>query len=352
MKNKSITLAITSLTAILLGAGVFVNAFANKEVKNVQALESNNVLYLNFENCSIFYDEYILASVVDDDHNSFTSVMKPVENTGNRIYRLTIPTDHEYKYATFYAKEDLGLDLISAETNLTDIPTNKNNVYVLDSGEWYDFVYHCTGHWSYYEDDIPSDGEGYYLVGSKTWNKFKIAVKLAEATHGDKVELLNYSAKAGETLNVKSFFDDEVKTYRETNYEVGESDVTLNIFIDQDDKMVVDNYVTPPEFEGFYISGTFSTVEKWTYYDSIKMSNVEGDYIAELRGLEVKLGDQIRVRKFAYDSHPWETWSVVSESQDVSTFGQISGDNFEFTLSGNYDVFVKIENEQYVFYIF
>lgn len=348
--KKISSILLTTLSTIALSLSYLLSN-QNRQVNKVEALESNNVIYLNVQYAIAPFYNYVYVAVHDEEGHSFASEMKRIPGLENHMLRLTIPSDYSYTTVTFWSKDDPDLDLIHAETPIVSLPTNKNNVYIIDNGEYDEhFVYQCSGHWDYYEDDLPSEGEGYYLVGSKTDWKFKNAVKLTEGTHGDKVELLNYQTIENEEFYVRSYFNDEEKIYGE-KYQVGSNVRPVNIFIDNEDNLLVDDYVTPPEFTGYYISGTFSNVDKWAYSDSIKMNDGSGDNLAEYRGLEVKKGDTLRVRQFTYDSHPWDKLANISSEQDLSAFGQMSGDNFEFTVSGNYDVFAKIEEERLVFLI-
>ena len=46
-------------------------------------------------------------------------------------------------------------------------------------------IYYAKGDWGYYDGDVPEEGDGYYLVGTKTDWKFKGATKLGNGTKGD-----------------------------------------------------------------------------------------------------------------------------------------------------------------------
>ena len=346
MKKLSSLLTL-GLTTISLSIG-YLLFNSSKEEKKVEALESNNIIYLDVTYQPAPFFNNLHCAVHDNDGHVYDVPMKKTPNyDSNHIYRLSLPKEYTYTEAYFYALEEEGYELIHAETPLVSIPTDKKNIYVLDSGEWDNATYHASGHWDHYEDDIPTEGEGYYLVGTKTDWKFKNAVKLSEGSHGDKAEIINYAAIANEEFYIRSYFNDEENIYGE-KYSVGESSKSLNIFLTQKDIFVVDEYVFPPEFEGYYISGIFSGVEKWTYYDSIKMNNVSGDNLAEYRNLEIKKDDLITVRDFSYDSHPWEKMAGISSTQET-TFGEINGSNFIFSVSGNYDVFSYMENDSLVF---
>ena len=346
MKKLSSLLTL-GLTTISLSIG-YLLFNSSKEEKKVEALESNNIIYLDVSFQPAPFFSNLHCSVHDDNGHSYDVQMKKTPNyDSNHIYRLSLPNEYTYTKAYFYSLEEEGYELIHAETPSVSIPTDKKNMYVIDSGEWDNFIYQASGHWEYYEDDVPTEGDGYYLVGSKTDWKFKDAVKLTEGSHGDKAEIINYAAITNEEFYIRSYFNDEEHIYGE-KYSVGESSKALNIFLTQEDNFVVEEYVYPPEFEGYYISGIFSGVEKWTYYDSIKMNNVSGDTLAEYRNLEIKKDDVMMVRDFSYDSHPWEKKASLSSSQDT-TFGEISGNNFIFSVSGNYDVFSYMESDSLVF---
>ena len=355
MTNKRFGLLFTGLAALAISFGTLVGINSSK-ASQAEALPSNNIVYLNTEDTPMFFG-YIYINVSDNDGHSMENIPmhKCYGKTG--IYRCSLPNDYSYTNIRFFAKSSAEEYENTCETpwNLK-IPTDSKNVFILDHDKSeFDPIDHYTycadGEWGKYTDDLPGEGDGYYLVSStKDW-KFSQAIKLGDGTHGDKKEILNYSAKAGESFQIRSLFSDEEKTYGD-NYEVGSSDRTVNIFLTQNDEFVVDDYVLPPEFVGFYISGTFSGTSKWTYFDSIQMSEATGEYIAKYRGLEVRQGDQIRIRSFSYDRHPWEIWGFVSANQDVSTFGKVTNDNFEFTTSGTYDVFVKEEDGKLAFYVF
>lgn len=354
--KKKISFLLTGLFTTTLGVGLLLGGNSNqkREVNEVEALPDNNVVYLNADYCSSHIYALVLAYFSDGNGHSTIEHMKKVPDT-TAIYRVTVPSDYSYTNVTFTsAISDQYESDLRMETEYLTIPTNNNNCYVIDDYDWdsvTQYICEARGSWSFYDDDIPDQGEGYYLISSKTDWKFDEAPKLGEGTHGDKAELINYSAKQGEQFYVKSYFDDEVTQIGDV-YDVGNVDKAVNVFVSQEDALIVDDYVTPPEVEGFYINGTFSGVEKWSYDHTLKMNDVSGSYLAEYRGLDCALGDQIRVRNFSYSRHPYEMWGYVSDSQDVETFGHMTGDNFEFTASGNYDVFVKEEGDRYTFTIY
>ncbi len=351
MNTKNVILTATS--AIALSLVITFNLSNKATTTEVEAAPVNNVIYLNKNGVGMFAGEIkaCFYYVEDDVTKAYASglMMKPVPNNFG-IYRVTMPSDAPYNQCYFYACET-GTDVLWAETQVLDIPSNKN-MYVLDqSKEVPGTPTPCTeiGDWSSFDGDTPSEGDGYYLVGTKTNWKFKDAIKLTSGTHGDKVELLQYEASKNEEFNIRSYIEDEEQYYGD-KYQVGESAKAVNIFLDNEDHFVVDDYVLPPQTEGFYISGTFDTVETYDYLHSIKMSDVSGDYVAEYRGLLCLLGDSLKVRNFSYERHPWEVWATLSSEQD-STIGALNGDSFAFTSSGTYDLFVKEVDDSYEYIV-
>ena len=340
---------ISSISILSMGLGVLLGVNNNRSVSTkAEDKSSSNVIYLD-ASYTYRFSGYVAVTLYDDSNSTILDMKKIPDN--NNWYRVTIPSDVTYKYARFFAQEDKEHDLLKAYTPIdVEVPKGKN-IYVIDSLE-YDtqYVAMCRGYWDKYDGDTPTSGDGYYLVGSKTNWKFKNAPKLVSGTHGDKVELINYSASAKEEFYIRSYIEDEDTTYGE-KYVVGDSDVSINIFLDNEDNFVVDPYVLPPEREGYYINGVFSNVEVSGYDFKYRMSDVTSSHIAELRNLECKLGDKLTVKSFYFDRHPYEIYANISTDQDVSSYGHIEDNYFIFDASGYYDVFVNSDDENIEFII-
>jgi len=347
MNKKFVLISLLSTLAVGASSMLF-----HKNVSNVDASDDTRIIYLDCTGIAFFTGD-IRASffyVEDDDTKGYASdlEMKKAPEDG-KIYRITLPNDFPYNEAYFCAYES-GTSVLWAETNIVNMPSNKNT-YVLDKDkEIPGNPYLESGDWVSRDYDVPTEGDGYYLVNSRNDFKFKDAPKFLDGSHDDKLEYLNYEVNQSEEITYRSYFNDEEQLFDE-RYVIEESGA-INVFVDEEDHLIIDKYVVPPSEEGFYISGTFSGVDKWAYADSLKMSNIDGEYLAVYLGLECNVDDQIRVRSYSYESHPWDKWANVGADQDVSTFGHINGDNFEFTVGGTYDVYVKMEDTTLAFYIF
>ena len=91
--------------------------------------------------------------------------------------------------------------------------------------------------------DVPAE-DGYYLVGTESNWKYAGATKMDAGQGTDKAQLIGYEAKAGEIFKVRSYFEG-VNTWYGSNYEVGESARTLDIYLNQYDEVYVEDHPTP-----------------------------------------------------------------------------------------------------------
>lgn len=93
----------------------------------------------------------------------------------------------------------------------------------------------------YVEPDVPTEGDGYYLVGSKTDFKFKNAPEMATAGIAEEnvAELMNYFASKDEKIKVRGYFRNDAVPNKWSFYggdatEFGEEDVEGNFVFSKD----------------------------------------------------------------------------------------------------------------------
>lgn len=134
MKKLS-SLLILGISTISLSIG-YLLFNSSKEENKVEALESNNIIYLDVSFQPAPFFSNLHCAVHDDNGHSYDVQMKKTPNyDSNHIYRLSLPKEYTYTKAYFYSLEEEGYELIHAETPSVSIPTDKKNMYVIDNGE-------------------------------------------------------------------------------------------------------------------------------------------------------------------------------------------------------------------------
>ena len=143
-----------------------------------------------------------------------------------------------------------------AKTKDLSFPGEGKNLFTINSDVvWGDPG--CDGVWSTYEEpapDVPSE-DGYYIVGTKSGWKYAGASKMSAGEYGYKAQSFAYSGAAGEKFKVRSYFSGVDTWYGASDYEVGESAKSLDVYVDANDNLVVTDAKSAPSNEknSFYV---------------------------------------------------------------------------------------------------
>lgn len=214
---------------------------------------------------------------------------------------------------------------------------------------------------------------GYYLVGvGGEWNA-KLGIPATKEAEGDAYAVSNVTLAAGtefkfvqapESANDfvwRNAVDGRTSTGSEVAYEVVQSEDasngnfkvtypgTYNIYFNPTDEGWYS--IEEPSYapvEGYFIMGSVSGVDHWKYNNPVaKMDNTtQGGNVAQLMNQSFAVGDQIRIRSY-YDSQV--TWATLGTTE--ADYGKKTGDNFEFTKAGAYDIYAKYEESVLYFYV-
>ena len=345
-------LLISTTLAMLLGVGVAVGAHQAKEVKEAKA-ESTTIY------CKMVYDWWTVDGAAIGVHywggtsagTSWPGARMEKVTTDYGVYKYNVPSDVSgFMFTRINGSGDVA-DW-GAKTADLSFETGKN-LYVItsESPAWGDPG--VSGEWEKYtEDPVPEDG--YYIVGSESNWKYAGATKMSAGSEGNKAELIGYEAKANESFKVRSYLSG-VDTWYGENYEVGEEAKTLDIYLNNSDKVYVNEHIEPdiPAEEGYYIKGS---AIGWKYDTALKMDAGTGGNVAQKMNITAAVNDEIRVCSYYNDRDPKNAWAEVGndfnpESEYYTDFGVKEGDNFKFTAAGNYDIYAKYENDAFKFYV-
>ena len=177
---------------------------------------------------------------------------------------------------------------------------------------------------------VPELEYGYYLVGTKTNWTYENAPKLSAGSDGNRAQLLNYSASAGEKFKVKSHLEgqEEDAWYGygvegehkdiEGNYVVGTEDKVLDIYVGADGGLIVNvQGEEPPALEyGYYLVGTKSN---WSFDNAPKLSEGTDGNRAQILGYEASAGEKFKVRSHleGQEEDAWYGYGVEGDHKDT-----------------------------------
>ena len=217
---------------------------------------------------------------------------------------------------------------------------------------------------------------GYYLVGvGGEWNA-KLGIRATKEAEGDAYAVSNITLAAGtefkfvqapEAANEFVWHPAVVgktSTQSEVAYEVVQSEDesngnfkvtyagTYNIYFNPTDegKYSIEEPSYSP-VEGYFIMGSVSGVDHWKYNNPVaKMDNTtQGGNVAQLMNQSFAVGDQIRIRSYYNSQDPKVRWAELGTG--TVDYGKKTGDNFEFTKAGAYDIYAKYEESVLYFYV-
>ena len=231
-----------------------------------------------------------------------------------------------------------------------------------------------------------SISDGYYVAGTMTnWVDTRFLIPMT-ATDGvyksatfsasvdDKlkiVQVTNNAVADSDWLGVK---DSIVHTATEAHAEYDSTSTNVKItdngqYYVQFTASEIDNGYVPyhvenpnyvpdiPAEDGYYICGEFSSVPSWKYNGATKMTNTTGENVAYEMNFLLAVGDQLRVRSYFTDrpnGQAADQWAELGDNgyaHETTGWGKKTGDNFEATVAGYYDVYAKYENDAFMFYV-
>ena len=199
------------------------------------------------------------------------------------------------------------------------------------------------------DPDVPTQGNGYYLVGTKTNWKYKDAIKLDEDADENDAKLLHYDSDLGEEFKVRKYEEGKEDVWYGTGAEwnqnyVVEVNAYLDIFINSEHHLWVNAVPDEPAEEGYYMVGSKT---KFRYEGATAMvHNVDGANVAYLFGYEAEVNEKIKVREFYNAIDKW----AVNTNGSESAFGHEDEDhNFVFDVAGEYDIYAYYEGDDFKF---
>ena len=115
--------------------------------------------------------------------------------------------------------------------------------------------------------------------------------------------------------------------------------------------------IDEPAEEGYYICGEFNGVSHWKYAGATKMTNTTGQNVAYYMNLQLAIGDQVRVRSWYTDrpngqeNNQWATLGDNGYADETTGWGKKTGDNFEATKAGYYDIYARYDGDDFMFFV-
>ena len=115
--------------------------------------------------------------------------------------------------------------------------------------------------------------------------------------------------------------------------------------------------IDEPAEEGYYICGNFSSVPAWRYSQAEQMTQTTGENVAYEMNFLLAVGDQLRVRSFFTDrpngqaADQWATLGDNGYADETTGWGKKTGDNFEATKAGYYDIYAKYIGDDFMFFV-
>lgn len=223
-------------------------------------------LYLNFVENKLWAGRlqaglYLLG--VDGNWNvkeGIHAVPEEKEQPAYYVYNLELTAESKIKMIRIpdEGKEVTYFDAIeyqvSTETEVAYSIDEDKNLVVSNAGT-YDIFCNPSSGWYGIDDknyvpDVPSDGNGYYLVGDFTNWKFEGAVKLGAGSDTDYAILENYTVTKDQKYKVKSYFDGAIEWWgiynqeaeREENY-VADATKAVTFYAGKDGYLYVADYI-------------------------------------------------------------------------------------------------------------
>ena len=331
-------LILTTALAMALGVGVAVGAH-RAEAREVKAAGEVTVFCKVTQNWWLYNESGDPAAVgVHYWGGASTGTTWPgvrmSETTETHVWKLNVPADIT---GLIFTRVNAGTGAVSdwgAKTGDLTLPTDGKNLYTVtsESAVWGNPG--VTGTWSAYTEDVPAT-DGYYVVGTRSNWKFAGATKMDAGQGTDKAQLLQYEGLANEEFKVRSYLEGVARWYGDTNYQVGENNKKVNIYINQSNELYVEDYHEPdfPDEDGYYIVGTKTN---WKFDGATKMDAGDEQNDAILLRYNAEEGEEFKARSY-FDGV--EAWYGVGEHSD----------NYVSDADKEVDIYLSKDGHIYVF---
>lgn len=278
-------------------------------------------------------------------------MMKSVKDN---VYKYPIPegatlVNFEDHYNNGKVKSELWYD---GSTSSIDIPKTKRTFYIT-SYKSYGSISDVDAFYGEWRNnyDMP-DEEGYYIVNSSNNYKYEGAIKMDEGVSGDKAQTIQYHGTKDQYIKVRSYIDHTDTTYPSSGkgYKFS-SDKDVNVYIDENKEFLVEDYVIPPEEDGYYVFGSIlsETIDEYkSEYKTTSFVDESYDYIEVYDNLALGLNDVISIRQHSSSSHPRDKY-IAPVSYLSKTYFEIDGNNvrmkYEYKDVMHYDIFIVQTDE-------
>ena len=348
MKKGHIILSSALLSLLLgLGIGLTTNNKTNTNIETKAEEEKVEYIYLD---CSkpvsdgySFFHPYVIFTGGAD---VCEYMMKSVKDN---VYKYPIPkgatlVNFEDHYQNGKVKSELWYD---GSTSSIDIPETKRTFYIT-SYKSFGSITKADAFYGEWRDnyDIP-DEEGYYLVNSGNEYKYASSIKMDEGEHGDLAKAIQINAKSNQYLKVRSWFNNTNKTYPSSGkgYKP-DKDKDVNVYISENDEFLVEDYIIPPEEDGYYVFGSIlsETVDEYkSEYKTTSFVDESYDYIEVYDNLALGLDDVISIRQHSSSTHPRDKY-IAPVPYLSELYFEINGNNvrikYEYKEIMHYDIFI------------
>lgn len=343
MKKGHIILS-SALLSLLLGLGIGLNTSiktsTNIETK-AEEVETRNV-YLD---CTSFSDKFGRNTRIAFSGNIDIPMLNTVKSD---VYKYPVPIDTQIVFFyTVWGDEYTRAELSDSVVPL-QIPKDKDKrtyrITTYNTGSGTDTDY-FKGEWinNY---DMP-DEEGYYIVNSSNSYKYEGAIKMDEGVSGDKAQTILYHGTEDQYIKVRSYIGNTDTTYPSSGkgYKFS-SGKDVNVYISENDEFLVEDYITPPEEDGYYVFGSFNseTIDEYkSEYKTTSFVDESYDYIEVYDNLALGLDDVISIRQHSSSTHPRDKY-IAPVSYLSELYFEINGNNvrikYNYKEIMHYDIFI------------
>lgn len=345
-RKTTLSIIFSALTLGLISTG-----FINNNDKVVEAKAKEEKIEYIYLDCSkpvsdgySFFHPYVIFG---GGANVSDYMMKSVKDN---VYKYPIPqgatlVNFEDHYTIDgRVKSELWYD---GHNWSIDIPETKRTFYI-NKYDSYGSITEVDAFFGEWRDnyDMP-DEEGYYLVNSDNDYKYADSIKMDEGKHGDLAEAIKINAKSNQYLKVRSWFNNTNTTYPSSGkgYKP-DKDKDVNVYISESNEFLVEDYVIPPEEDGYYVFGSIlsETVDEYkSEYKTTSFVDESYDYIEVYDNLALGLNDVISIRQHSSSSHPRDKY-IAPVSYLSETYFEINGNNvrikYEYKDVMHYDIFI------------
>lgn len=340
-------LLIASTLAMFLGVGIA--AGASHSSYRAHAIEADKAVYL-LPNDGWKSDGARFAMYAFKDDESYTKWFDMSAVQGTSYYTATIPTEAD---KIIFCRMN-GADLKNNWDNkwnqtgnltVNEISGNIYNITNWGEGEWSGLTYHTS--------DPTDDGDGYYIVGTKSNWGFKGATKLGAGDENNNAVLLQYSAGDNESFKIRHYnATTHISRWLNMGDYVNDTAKLLNIYVNKDDKVTVNVYAASDiaNETGYYLVGSKTNFK---FENAPKLPAYSGDAqgnIAIFENYSAVDGEKIKIHYYDAE-HSSDRWSFYGGNAiDGVGAADVDG-NFVFSAACSVDIYVKEENSELKFYV-